>query len=355
MRSIKIRFRQYLKLSRWQAVIAIAACISVRPITAQRLPLDLAEQTEKTDIIVVGAVTSVRQAGTSEVEAGGRAVQAQVIDAHVRVDRTLKGSNVPQQTIVRFTLPISPAGSVGYTGIAAPSYRMLFLRRAGNHFELANNSASSLPATAEGTMTRSSDVLSAVVQELSNVIDSPNTAEGAKLEALFRLGSTSSTTASDILRRELSASNLTIRASAASELLQRNYVPALLVAQELLMHPQADVPTYVLRNLASAIGRGVREERCIPILRVLLNAPDAQTRRAAALALRNTASQQAIPGLVAALGDTDSEVRYYSVIGLGEITNQPDWRPLLEHFLADQNKYLEYWREWARANRVARD
>jgi hypothetical protein len=317
------------------------------PAEAQHRTFDLRQQTEEAEVIVVGGVVSVRETSTSEVTLAAHTLPAKVLEAKVQVDRTLKGANVPVQAVVRFALPISPAGSVGYVGIAYPDYRIFLLKRANNHFELANPYTPSLPAMPQASASPSSDVLAAVVNELASVIESPHTPEIVKLEAGFRLGSTSSTVATGVLVRQLATSNPTLRAGVADALLQHNYVPALAVAQELLLNPPATVPEYLLVNLSSAIGRYVRDERAIPNLRVLLGASDVHVRRAAAFALRNTGSQLAIPALATALGDDDSKVRYYAVIGLAEITGQPEWRPLEEDFHADQARYLSHWLQWA--------
>ncbi|HXE91721.1 MAG TPA: HEAT repeat domain-containing protein [Terriglobales bacterium] len=327
-------------------LVALLAAIPI-PAGAQHRTFDLREQTEEAEVIVVGGVISVRETGTTEVTIAGHTLPAKVLEAKVQVDRTLKGANVPVQAAVRFALPISPAGSVGYVGIAYPDYRIFLLKRAGDHFELANPYTPSLPAMPQASASSSSDVLTAVVNELASVIESPHTPEIVKLGVAFRLGSTSSAAATEVLVRQLPTSNPALRAGVADALLQHNYVPALAVAQELLMNSPATVPRYLLVNLSSAIGRYVKDERAIPSLHALLKAPDASSRRAAALALRNTASRQALEALASALRDGDPEVRYYAVIGLAEITGQPEWRPLEEDFHADQARYLSHWLQWA--------
>lgn len=354
MRSIRISFHRHLKqLGPLQTAIVITALATLPNLAAaQHRTLDLREQVEQAAIIVVGAVNSVQETGITEVEISGHRFRAKVFDAQVRTDRVLKGSKVLPQAVVRFILPISPAGSTGYGGITSPSYRILLLKPADDHFEFANPFSPSLPATPGAHASSPDNVLAAVVDELANAIDSAQTAEGVKLEVIYLLGSVAIPRATGILRQQLATSDAMIRASAAAALLQHSDMPALAAAQELLIDPPAKVPKYMLVNLSSAIGRYVKDERAIPSLRVLLGAADVLTRRAAAFALRNTGSELAIPALAIALGDTDSEVRYYAVIGLGEIANQPDWRPLMDDYALGEQKYLQYWRAWAAANGV---
>jgi hypothetical protein len=48
------------------------------------------------------------------------------------------------------------------------------------------------------------------------------------------------------------------------------------------------------------------------------------------------------------LGDPDTKVRYFSVVGLAEITGQPEWRPKPDDFAAFGTKYVNHWVEWDR-------
>jgi hypothetical protein len=36
--------------------------------------------------------------------------------------------------------------------------------------------------------------------------------------------------------------------------------------------------------------------------------------------------------------------RYYTVVGLAQITGESDWRPTMEQFRTNENKYLDHWR-----------
>lgn len=343
--------RRFLNPLRYRRVlICVAVFASALGAAAPTRSFNLRSQVEAAEVIAVGGVGLVRQVGTGQVEIGGRSFPATLFETEVRVDRALKGTEVPQRLIVQFSIPISPGGGIGYTGVAPSSYRMLFLRRAADHFEFANPFYPSLPATSQPALSPFVDSLGAVVFELGQVIGAVRASEMDKLEVIYRLETESSPAVTEILRGQLAASNPRIRAEATSALLQQNYVDALPVARELLMDPPSSIPKYMLTNLASAIGRGIKDERGIPTLRILLGALEVEARRAAALALRNTGSRRAIPALTLALEDSDGEVRYYGVIGLAEITGQSEWRPLMEEFKAHESRYLAHWRQWARDN-----
>jgi hypothetical protein len=320
------------------------------PIVAQNMTFDLRQQTEEAQVVLVADIFSVQEVGKAEVRVGDKVLPADVFDAELHVDRILKGTNVQPRPVVRFTVPISPAGWVGYTNLDALTYRILFLKRAEDHFELANPSVAPLPAVKGSPQSKTADALESVLSELGAVLDSVHIFEQEKLGVIYRLGSTSEPAVIDILRPQLTNTSAAIRAAIASALLQQKYLPALQEAQNLLMAPPASVPSYLLVNLSSAVARYVTDDRAIPTLCVLLGAPDVETRRAAANALRNTRSPNAVSGLARALRDTDSEVQFYGVIGLAEITSQSEWRPLREEFKKNGRKYVDYWIQWTTAH-----
>ena len=102
-------------------------------------------------------------------------------------------------------------------------------------------------------------------------------------------------------------------------------------------------------RLASGIWHGVRNPKAIPILERLLRSPDFKVRRGAAQALRNTGSSQAVAGLAEALNDSERDVRYIAVIGLGEITRQDEWSPSIDNFSEHEAYFLSYWRNWVKS------
>src|SRR5207248_9251910 len=162
---------------------------------------------DNAEVILVGGVFSVYEIGTTEVQVGGQTLSAKVLNAEVHPDRVLKGGSVPPKAVVRFVTPISPAGWVGYVGIDAPSYRILFLKRADDHFELANWSVPPLPALPGAVQSNSANPLEAVISELGAVLDSPQTPEVEKLGLIYRLGSTPNAAVIGVLRPKLSSSS----------------------------------------------------------------------------------------------------------------------------------------------------
>lgn len=108
-----------------------------------------------------------------------------------------------------------------------------------------------------------------------------------------------------------------------------------------------EISSDLLHSLSYAILIGVKDERVVPSQAKLLGTSNIEVRRPAASALMHTSSTSSIDPLLNALNDPDFEVRYYSVVGLAEITGQTAWRPNIDDFKSDQGKYLNDWRDWS--------
>ena len=128
----------------WAGAIAIAA-LPATWATAQRDIFDLRKQIEDAKVIIVGRALSVQEGDRTEIKVGGQLLPAKLFVAQLQVNRTLKGNNIPPQVTVRFTLPFSPAGSVGYPGVDVGTYRIFLLRQPEGQFEFANAFLPSFP------------------------------------------------------------------------------------------------------------------------------------------------------------------------------------------------------------------
>ena len=311
--------------------------------------LSLPELIGDSSLIVIGRVNSVRQVSSTKVELFGQELPAKVMEGEIEVDYTIKGHSPGRVATVRFSIPGTPAGGVGYRGIPSGSYRIIFLRSSGGDYDFASPYYSSFPAVPGEE--HATGVLDQVVARLADVIQAPQSSETDKLEALFYSRGIKSSALNAALQVGLQSQNKTVQLSIAAAMLERNDISALPVAEGALAQPQPGVPQYLLQNLSSGIARGLRNERAIPTLgRILQQAPSAYARRAAASALRDTGSQLATPPLGWGLKDSDFEVRYLSVIGLAEITGQNEWRPLMEDFREHERKYLAHWSAWMKSS-----
>jgi HEAT repeat protein len=105
----------------------------------------------------------------------------------------------------------------------------------------------------------------------------------------------------------------------------------------------------MISNLAGSLG-GLKDPKSIPTLKRLLGTNNPQITKGVAIALRKSGSADALEPLSHLLNDGDEQVRYYAVVGLGEITNQDEWTPAFDEFRNHEAKYLTYWRDWAASN-----
>jgi hypothetical protein len=101
--------------------------------------------------------------------------------------------------------------------------------------------------------------------------------------------------------------------------------------------------------LLSVIGTKIDSSKAVPSVRRLLQSADAPLRRAAAQALWHVADASSQDAMIGALNDPDSEVRFYTIRGLAEVTGQKEWGPSSALFDEDEQTYLKHWRDWAAA------
>jgi len=326
--------------------IFLAACLGATSIPG----LDLPTLVRSSDLIVAGQIMSVNEQGKGTLQVYGQRFSSIHMMATIRVEEVLKGAFNSPFLEVTYDLPVTPAGSIGYRGLNGGTYRLVMLRNSKEGYEFVSPFYPSFPAPLDPTQIKA-DVWENVIGRISAVLKAPTSQEAEKLEAISALHGINSPAITDALRRTCKQEGEIVKLGAVAELLNRNDISVLAIAVDALMHPKAGLPAYIRQNLAGAIGTGVANDNAVPALTELLRARDAEIRRNAASALRNTASGAAIPSLVTTLSDGDFRVRYYGVIGLAEITGEGEWRPLLEDFQRNQDSYLKHWKQWAKNNR----
>lgn len=309
--------------------------------------LDIGQLISNADLIVVGTVHTTGQIGNTSIDLSGQQIPAMLMAGEILPETVLKGEVKSNVVPFRFVAPQNSAGGVGYADIENNSYRIVFLRRVEGGYGFANPYYPSLPATPKAAASGSTP-FDMVISILASAIQSPQVQTSDKVNLLLNLQKFDTPSLHEALLKSLESTDTTLQLSVAAALLQRNDVAAMAIAEQALLHPPADIPAYILQNLSSAIAKGLRDPHAVPALdQMLSHAPDVETRRSAAFALRNTGSRTAIDPLVRALGDSDQEVRYYAVIGLAEITGQSEWRPLLQGYQLQEQHYLSHWQEWA--------
>jgi hypothetical protein len=308
---------------------------------------DFPELCRRADVIVVGECQSIQERGPTEIVEDGARYPARLVVVQVKVERVLKGSagptvsyafKVPTAPVMDFTVPSATLGQFG----------VFFLIRRGAQFELASPNFPLVPA-APGAPEAPGDVLDRVAAEVAHVVESP-AAERTKEQAVALLAALGTKSATEALMTFTADRDVNIALGAMGVLLARNEISYLPDAARLLLSSNPAIHEENRDATAAAIGYGVKDPRAIPVLVHLLQSDDMAIRRGAAAALRNTGSPAAAGPLAQALYDPDRDVRYYAVVGLGEITGQNEWTPSVDNFNKNEQRFLNHWREWAREN-----
>ena len=328
------------------ALVGLALCSLSSSLAGPLTLLNLEDLISKSQLIVVGEVVSLRERGTTEMVMSSGKVSAWIMEGELDVRAVLKGSSNSQTISIHFLLPQLPTG---IPGVGMHSCRTFFLKGAGNALEFTNPFYPSVISVPD-TPISGADVITRVIDQVGAVLNSAKASPNQKLEAISVLRRTKNPAAHAALRRAIHEKDQSARLDAIAALLERNDISALSIAEAALMKAQQDVPEHILHNVRYAIGWGVTDEKAIPILARMIGASNAETRRAATLALWHTGSSAALKHLSVALDDSEFEVRYYAIVGLAEISGQRAWRPNMDEFKLDEKRYLKHWLEWRKTH-----
>ena len=325
------------------ALLAHAGAVSV---------IDVQDLVSRADEIVVGYVTDLHEVRQTTITDNGRSVAATEMQAHVSVERVIKG-HASEQINVNFL--ITRREFIGYRGIPRASRRVLFLKQNGSSMEPVSPYYPSLPASDPKDEPKNLSTTDEVVTTVAAVLYPPYGEVTIREEALWLLGFMCSAICEDPFRTAASQDpDPKMRLNAVAYLLRRGDLSFFPIAARVLQNPASSgitVPSRldeVEQNLSSAIAAGVRNDpKAIPLLTDLLSSSDVRVRRAAVHALGNSGSGNAARSLLTGLRDADDLVRYQAAVGLAQITGQSNWRPLREEFQEDEAKYIQHWEEWA--------
>jgi hypothetical protein len=325
-------------LNRWPHLwlILIASVVSSAPVPV----LNVADLVEKSDVVAMGRVTFVVDAGPVTVDMPTGRIQARTMAGEMLIDQILKGP--PGLDVVRFQFSL-PEIAMGFRGVTPGGYRILFLKSRGDHYEFVSPYHPSIVAIS-GARVKAERPVDRVVEAVAEVLRSRDAFAAQKREAIDVLRGMKSTVAISGLRSALQEGDRITQLNAAAALLASDDVSALPVAEAALLRPEPGLPPEILLNLRGGISRGLKAEAAVPALARLLGASDPETRRAAATALGHTKSSSALRPLARALDDAEFEVRLNAVRGLAEISGQTEWLPSGDAFRADEERYVRYWK-----------
>jgi hypothetical protein len=307
--------------------------------------LDVPQLVRSSDAIAVGEIASVRPTGRGTFTVGDQTIGANALTAELRVIRIIKGS--PDSRTIEFTF-FFPDEPVAFQNIAPGDAGTFFFREISGRYYINDPHYPRIAGVKQCASSESTPDLDRITAEQRCALVDASASETTQLSAIEALDSIRTGPATDALKLAAVSPVTSVRLRAIAALLNRNEISQLASIQDFLLQPVADPLRGAVDRLASAIWHGVRHPDAIPVLDRLLHAPDFRVRRGAAQALRNTGSSLAIAGLAEALKDSERDIRYIAVIGLGEITRQNEWSPSIDNFYQHEGYFLSYWRNWVK-------
>ncbi|MGC1417752.1 MAG: HEAT repeat domain-containing protein, partial [Candidatus Acidiferrum sp.] len=279
------------------------------------------------------------------IQVGERSVSAHMMSGQLRADQVLKTPDTNLTPLLTFHFVV-PDEFIGWRSITPGSYGIFFLAGPASDLRLASPFHPFVVAI-PGAEAQEGTTIERIIAQLGAVLESQGSSSEEKEEAIFTLSKTQSPAAVQVLNRaEQEVQDPRTRLSIAVSLLEHNDISTLPLAAAALLNPGPTIPADLLHNLCYAILIGVKNEKAVPVLTKLLRAGNVETRRAAASALTHTGSTSAIDALISGIDDPDVMVQYYCVVGLADITGQPDWRPNISDFTSTPSKSVKHWHEW---------
>ncbi|MBP6820732.1 MAG: HEAT repeat domain-containing protein [Acidobacteria bacterium] len=315
--------------------------------TSEIIPgLYLVQLTSDSDLIVVGQTAVLTEEKRERLTEQGHSFDVVRYVSKLKLNRLIKGKTDDSLITVQFLSVPTRSYILPTSGRVA----LFFLRKVDEkRYEPVEPYYPFLAAISNTPKVEKTD-LDRVVGEVGQALEYQNASETDKRVAIVALGSVDTEAAKQPLRRISNGNNISLQIAACAALFGLNDVSQMSIAERLLLNPPKNVPVSMIQKLSSSLAR-VKDPTAIPFFSRLLAGGDIQTRRNAAMALRNTGDVQAIIALTVTLMDSDTEVRYQGVMGLATITKQWEWAPAYDIYSSNEQRYLKYWREWAKNNR----
>jgi len=325
--------------------LAALSTVEATPVPAR----DVSNLAARADVIVLGRIVSTQAVGTESISlpegAVGDNIPSSIMVAELSIQEVLKGAPNAPSISVHYSLPSS---MVGYATPPVATTCIFFLSQKGQEYSFTSPYYPAVPG-ALSPEPAGDTVIDRVTSRIAAVVDSAATSSADKAQALHALGDIPGEKSTQTFQTASHRAEPDVWPIAVSMLLKRGDISGLPAAVDFLLHSSSGRPTET-ENLRIGISIGVKDPGAVPSLATLLKHGDAAARRAAATALGRTASASAINSLAEALNDSDSQVRYYAVVGLAGITGQGGHRPNGNalNFRDREAEYLDYWRDWAK-------
>jgi hypothetical protein len=299
------------------------------------------------NLVVQGELIAIERGTNRTVDANGRHVQVRADQFIVRIDDVISGA---AGSPVRFEV-VTQDNKDSWQIPPIEIYGLFFLRTDDKGKTSMTDTYNPYIQMPHGVYARGTSTMDRVISILAKMLVSPNN-RSANSRALSYLGNSKSKAANSALRGALAtAADPELRIRIANALVLQGDTSLKYLKQVFLTGPRNSVSDPQQQILGDVIGISFKDPEAIPDLTALLDSYSVPIRRGAAQALRRTKSPKAINGLAKALEDTDSKVRYWGVVGLAELTDQPNWWPDEETFKAREPDYINHWKTWARDRR----
>lgn len=301
------------------------------------------------DVVAVLNITTVRRIRETSRFIEHREFKGIDFVAEATCMRILKG-NCPSNLSISYFVPNN------FSGYRAPGEgtQLVFLRKVGDSYELADPYWPSFPAvsllTSEGSQGESSkSVDQLVIHELSATIAS-NTVPARDKVSIVRI--------EYAIPKDNEEFNTALQQGAKStvddaylanlmrsESLGRNDISELSIVVNGLLQESYTEPSR--SAFLYAIGNRLSNPSAVSELARLLRARDANVRAAATSGLSHTGSKSATDALLLALHDSNADVRYHAVCGLADLAGEPQLHPSAYEFEHNSSKYISFWEEWS--------
>lgn len=330
-------------------LLAIGGVLCVPTVQAIAVPmLDATELEKGAQVIVVGEVASKLDVERGVYKLRGHDVTARVVEATIRVERTLKGRASIEYKVRYY----EPDAMLGYDWIGVGRYGAFFLKRNGDHYTFVSPYYVSIVA-ARGACESTGDPLVRITAEMNCVLRAKDSKTIDRFQAINALDTIKTKEASAALKTAAQEQPEPLNYLAADELIKRGDLTLLPLAEHALQ--KSFEISIKEEGFSMATGwnsiEGISDKRAIPTLSRLVHAPDVRTQKAALRALGHTKDAAAVAPLLEGLDETDVGVRWYAVMGFAELADDDDsggeWYPDFKRFEEKESLYITHWRDWA--------
>jgi hypothetical protein len=331
--------------------------------------LDVPTLVRTSDVIVVGRADTIAFAPTKGVQT-----------FMIGVDQVLKGSPGSVSRRIQVQLDLSAPDSHAMT---EHRYGIFFLSNTAtaNVFTSVDPSFPALVASPNPggkTLSHGSDPLVSVAQELLQVIRASETNLTNNIAPVEQFKGISPAQEAQSIYHRAAAALATIPVevagpglgaiaqvkgpaqlwaiksifdSGSSDEVKVQYLNA---AKSILLSPTPEQASGVYW-LAHSMEGQLHSASAVPTISALLASKDVAVRQTAASILDDIGTKNTIaPLATSALYDQDQKVRYFAVRGLARVTGLAA-APTLALYGQSEQTYLQFWRQWTKANNLARD